>query len=228
MKTLVSFNILSRVAVVGGVLAAGTQAMAIDLQFLGSGQGRNLSISTNSGSSFKNVFGGELRMKEVANNFSFLGFCSDPVTTMSSSAYGTSFGGSDLLGSKGLRAGYLVNKYAPGIFALPSGSNRQDRAFALQVAVWEILLDNSPNDITNGTFRARDTSGNALSSGLTSLINGYLSDNGSGVAKYYASNLGSNGKPLSQGVLAPVPEPATMLALGAGLVAFARKRRNKK
>lgn len=228
MKTLVSFNTLSRVAVVGGVLAAGTQAMAIDLQFLGSGQGRNLSISTNNGSSFKNVFGGELRMKEVASNFSFLGFCSDPVTTMSSSAYGTSFGGSDLLGSKGLRAGYLVNKYAPGIFALPSGSNRQDRAFALQVAVWEVLLDNSPNDITNGTFRARDTSGNALSSDLTSLINGYLSDNGSAVAKYYASNLGSNGKPLSQGILTPVPEPATMLALGAGLVAFARKRRNKK
>lgn len=222
-------NITSRLAAFAGLALLASQSMAIDLQFLGTGEGRNVSISTNSGSSFSTVFGGELKMKEVSPTLNFTAFCADPKTGMISGPFGTSELDSDVLGSRGLRAGYLINKYAPSIFNLPVGNERKDKALALQVALWEVLVDgsSSPN-ISGGSFRARDTNGSALSGNVASLVNGYLADNGSDVARYYKSNLNSSGKPISQAVLTPVPEPGTMLALAAGLAAFARKRRNKK
>lgn len=222
-------NITTRLAISLGAVILGAQAMAIDLQFLGTGEGRNVSISTNSGSSFSTVFGGELKMKEVSPTLNFTAFCADPKTGMASGPFGTTELDSDFLGSKGLRAGYLINKYAPSIFNLPVGNDRKDRAVALQVALWEVLVDgsSSPN-ISGGSFRARNTDGSALSGSVSSLIHTYLGDNGSDIARYYKSDVDSKGKPISQAVITPVPEPGTMLALGAGLAAFARKRRNKK
>jgi hypothetical protein len=222
-------NITTRFCLSLGTLILGSQAMAIDLQFLGTGEGRNLQISTNSGSSFSTVFGGELRMKEVSPTLNFTAFCADPKTGMISGPFGTSELDSDVLGSRGLRAGYLINKYAPSIFNLPVGNERKDKALALQVALWEVLVDGSTSpNISGGSFRARNTDGSALNGNVANLVSNYLSDNGSDIARYYKSNLNSSGKPISQAVLTPVPEPGTMLALAAGLAAFARKRRNKK
>ncbi len=222
-------SIVSRLSLISGLAVLGSQAMAIDLQFLGTGEGRNVSISTNSGSSFSTVFGGELKMKEVSPTLNFIAFCADPKTGMVSGPFGTTELDSNVLGRKGLRAGYLVNKYAPSIFNLPVGNDRKDRAVALQVALWEVLVDGSTSpNITGGSFRARNTDGSALSGNVASLVHSYLADSGSDIARYYKSDVDSKGKPISQAVLTPVPEPGTILALGAGLAAFARKRRNKK
>lgn len=207
-----------------GLIATGATAFPI-MTYLGTEDGRQIKMSLNSGSSFSTVFAGELRLKlETAPSVDELviGYCADPRTNMSGSAWDLTISDSSGIASIGDRLGHIVNSYAPAL--LLNGDD--DGAMALQVAIWEILVETSSSyDVADGLFQAKKSNGDAFSAGQLALINGILADDGTGVAKYYQSALKDNGSPASQSILAPVPEPATMGILAIGAAALLRKRK---
>jgi len=209
-----------------GLLATGASAFPL-MTYLGHEDGRQVRMSLNSGSSFSTVFAGELRLKlETAPSIDeiVVGYCADPRTNMSGSAWGLTITDSSVIPSVGARLGHIVNSYAPALLA----NGDDDGAMALQVAIWEILVETSATyDVTDGLFRAKKSDGNAFDAGELALINGILNDNGSGTAKYYQSALNGAGNPKSQSILAPVPEPATIGVLAVGAAALLRKRRSR-
>lgn len=213
-------------ALATGILASGASAFPI-MTYLGSEDGRQVKMSLNSGSSYSTVFAGELRLKLTTApsvDEIVVGYCADPRTNMSGSDWGVSISDSNGIAGIGDRLGHIVNTYAPAL--LLNGDD--DGAMALQVAIWEILVETGPTfDVTDGLFRAKKSNGDPFSAGQLALIDGILADDGVGVAKYYASALKENGAPMSQSILAPVPEPATMSALVIGAAALVRKRRAK-
>ncbi|MBS1717332.1 MAG: PEP-CTERM sorting domain-containing protein [Armatimonadetes bacterium] len=99
-----------------------------------------------------------------------------------------------------------------------ANANTADKAAGLQMAVWEAVYDDgaifNPNQ---GTFRVTNASAAAIS--YASTFYGMRNQNGHSIYLLPSSN--SEG----QGQLTPVPEPATLAALGIlGLIAGRRKR----
>ena len=218
--------LISAIAVV-----AGSAQASPTLTFLSVNQGQNLKTSRNNGSSFQSMFAGELKMRLIngSSTSDFLGFCGDITVTMGSGPIGTTITNSSALKKNGERIGYLVNKYAPGILGNGNVSQRKDQAAALQLTIWELLEENTETcDITAGSFRAKASNDGALSASINGFLNIYMNDIGSGLATYYKAPVNGNGQSVSQGVLTPVPEPATMATLGVGLVALGKRRKNRK
>lgn len=209
-----------------GLFATGASAFPL-MTYLGTVDGRQVKMSLNTGGSFSTVFAGELRLNlETAPSVDeiVVGYCADPRTYMLGSAWDLTITDSSVIPTVGARLGHIVNTYAPSL--LLNGDD--DGAMALQVAIWEILVETSATyDVTDGLFQAKKSDGNAFSAGELALINGILADNGSGVATYYQSALNGAGAPKSQSILAPVPEPATIGVLAIGAAALLRKRRQK-
>ena len=89
-------------------------------------------------------------------------------------------------------------------------------AAALQVAIWEVLVDGPVGgNINTGDFKSAYTGAQALLNELT---------NWNGTANLFAF---SNPSYQDYATRAPVPEPATMLLLGAGLIGLAGFGRKK-
>jgi hypothetical protein len=212
-----------------GLLSVGAMAHSVTLTFLGTGAGHNVKISTNAGTSFQGVFGGINRMREVGTpNFDFLAMCGDPKTVMASGNYSATITDSSAITPHGLKIGHLINTHAPAIFAMSNGAAKNDKALALQLAVWELIVETAPTfDLTAGDFRAKEMDNDPLNSTILTLANGYLSENGSGLAKFYKSAVNGSGAAVSQSMLTPVPEPATLGALAIGTLAFIRKRKSR-
>lgn len=216
---------IKTIAAAASTLIAGGAFAFPTMTYLGADDGRNIQISLDSGSTYKTVFAGELKLKletSASSSQSLIGYCADPRTNMSGSGYGVTITNSSVIPGVGSLLGHIVNTYAPSL-AL---NGLDDEAMALQVAIWEILVDSGgPYSVTGGSFRARKSDGNAFSAVTLGLINGILSDSGSGVANYYQSALNAAGAPKSQSILTPVPEPATMGVLAVGTLAMLRRRR---
>ncbi len=96
-----------------------------------------------------------------------------------------------------------------------------DKGAALQLAVWDILYDGG-DGLTAGSFRSN------VSGSLLSQTNVYLMDSinkADNTASYFrATSHGANNS-INQNHMGIVPEPATMLALGAGIAALLRRRK---
>jgi hypothetical protein len=88
-------------------------------------------------------------------------------------------------------------------------------AAALQVAIWEVLVDGPLGNIGTGNFMSTYAGAQALLSDLT---------NWNGTANLFAF---SNPSYQDYVTRAPVPEPATMLLFGAGLIGLAGFGRKK-
>lgn len=196
------------------------------LDILGTGKGKNVKISLDGGSDYDSVFAGELKLELVTGIEStrFRGLCTDADLRAPGGSWGVQVLDTNSLAPNGARIAYLVNKYLPGITA--SGSNDEGRA--LQLVVWELSEESGGTfDLTDGSFRAKETNGNPLSAATVTWTATYLADLGSGVAPFYASNLDGQGRQLSQNMVAAVPEPGTIAAIGLGLAAVLRRRRRR-
>lgn len=214
--------------VLGAVFAV--SAFADTMKFIETGYGRSAKISINGGDSYRNVFGGVLNMKYTGSTGSIIldAFCADPTVSMADGHFGVTRTDSSFRGTKGLHAGYLVNKYAPGIFTGGGSGANRDQAFALQVALWEVLTESTGSyNVASGSFRVKNSDGTALTSSQKELINTYINDFGQQAATYYKAAVNNIGKPCSQSVITPVPEPASMTALALGFGAILRRRRKK-
>ncbi|RYG44755.1 PEP-CTERM sorting domain-containing protein [bacterium] len=116
---------------------------------------------------------------------------------------------------EGDRIAKLVNQYAAGVTG-------RDQGAALQLAIWDILVDGG-DGADAGDFRASN-----LNTGTQGYFEGFLADpliGVSNVATVYDPDSHGTNHNVNQGLIEAVPEPASMIALGLGGLALLRRRK---
>jgi hypothetical protein len=196
-----------------GVVCATAFGQAQEIKFTSTNLGMGVAINYKGKN--MNVFAGLLQFERTKDKVKFLSVCGDLDNMIT---YGQKYTVapelSNTLGPNRDAAGRIV----ANAFNLVSNN---DEATALQVAVWEAVYDATDNgaavpDFTKGHFKAQLTN-NVKAKAFAY----YNTIEKGGIATYW------NPKPdcAGQGQYTPVPEPATMIALAAGLAMAARKRR---
>ncbi|MGH7870337.1 MAG: PEP-CTERM sorting domain-containing protein [Candidatus Dormibacteraceae bacterium] len=99
---------------------------------------------------------------------------------------------------------------------------------AFQVAQWEIAFDNDLN-LNTGTFTCTSPVGDPYDPTILALSQSWLDSIGNGTANRSVPLVLLSGDQIQDQIaLKPVPEPATISALGLGLLAMVRLRRKQK
>lgn len=194
------------------------------MEFLGTGKGMNAMWSTNGGDDFKTTFAGELgvRLKDNGKQ-DFFGYCTSiDVFMQKDGPWGVTKLTTDSLKPNGNLVGGVVNSFADKVRM--SGSDAD--AAAMQLVVWELVNEKSGTfDITKGTFRAKNEEGKQFGSDVLNAAKKYLSEGGKSTALWYVADRDKHDKPLSQDIVAPVPEPMSIGALAIGLAGVLARRR---
>lgn len=228
-------------------LAGVATAQIVDMEFEGTGKGRNVKIITSEGS--QNVFAGQLEHLIAGAGGSYawmngehLTFCVDVTEHVTRDPIGYDIVGLEqvplttggVFGSEET-ASALQSIYASySTLALASDADR-DLAAAFQLAVWEIAEDYDAGlglaslDLGSGGFQAYRTNGNALQSGVADRFADIIAtaeDDASFTGLFGLANAGRQDQLLvgPPGVI-PGPGALALAACGFGLVA--RRRRAK-
>lgn len=207
---------MMRIAAFIAFLAAVGVASATPITFTTTGLGDNVDVSyvDGAGAGGHNGYAGELRFFDGSETFSTL--CVDLRATIG--------GGASWNAPISVLTPADGNYFLAGsIMAANVGliSTGQEWA-ALQLAVWEAVYDGNSGDFANGSFRL-----NGAQPAVSPLAQSYFfnRDPGATVLLYDVErNIGGQyvgGQPQ----IRVVPEPATCVALGCGVLALLRRRR---
>jgi len=238
MKT-VSFAVVA--AAVVAAAAGAASADTVNVKFVGTGKGSNVKIIAPGVN--QNVFAGQLKHEMSGGtglgailNGTYVTYCTDitqHVTSTTKSYTVVPIEDVPNVSPMGLsKADALRNLYSfgAGVQLTPAATN--DFAAAFQLAVWEVVSDFNSNlgvsslSITDGTFKAKSTNGNALSSGITNQLNNLFAgifNLPEGSAPVEIAGI-SHATAQDQIVTVPTPGALALAGLGGGLLI---KRRRK-
>lgn len=235
----VSFAVVA--AAVVAAAAGAASADTINVKYLGTGKGTNVKI-VGPGVN-QNVFAGQLNHQLSGGtglgailNGTYATYCSDItqfVTSTTKTYTVVPIEQVPNVSPMGLsRADALRNLYTfgAGVQLTPAATN--DFAAAFQIAVWEVVTDFNPNvgisslSISGGNFKAYNTSGGNLSSGIMTQLNNLFSgifNLPEGAAPVEIAGI-SHATAQDQIVVVPTPGALALAGLGGGLLI---KRRRK-
>lgn len=216
-----------------------------NMKFVGTGKGRN-DIQIKFDGVKKNVFAGQLNhsFKGGVGSLAWLNdktiatYCSEPTQVVSSSRIQYSRVDVPQLDPNVWSVNGQAKKNAidqlmrTAYGTVTSAATTNTMAAAFQIAVWKIGYDFDGTagslDVNAGRFRAGMNNGSQLSGDLKAQVDTFLrssvtTTNVSGLGNVIALHSDCN-----QDQLTAVPEPASMAALGIGIVGLMRRRRNQK
>jgi hypothetical protein len=201
------------------LFAAFAQADPVTIDMIGhTGTNANSTLLLTFNGGFKTVTATPFNIT-VNDGVSFIAYCTE--LSQNAAAAGTSYVADEesirtfLAAPVGDRMAYIYNNHHSNILTL-------DQQIAVQVALWEVRYDASYN-LDAGNFQTENLNA-TIKANAQSILASVLSNANPttfGEAMHYASDT-------KQDLMGPVPEPASLVALGLGAMALLRRRKNSK
>jgi len=207
--------LVAGIALIGGVAAA--QADSVPLVFLGSGPAGRYDLRLH-GVNMNDVNASWLKFGIGSPSATDYLLCTELTQRVAPRGDFKSYQKIEKNGE----IGWLLNQYEDVM--ANGGDDRDARAAGLQAAIWEVRYEGEGGndyDLSDGKFRVRDADNSLGEKGLY-FAKRYLEDMNGNTADYI---LYHHDKYQDMVGTAPVPEPATFAALGAGLLLFRRRKR---
>jgi hypothetical protein len=178
-------------------------------------------IEVSVGGNVINVDAGQIGVR-IDDTFPALMYCADPLTWLLVGPTPVSTITEDLFPNGG-RIAWLYNTYNPTITL---GSE----AAALQLAIWEVVLDNNVDDLDSGQTQTTVNTNAQVKLLAGAMLQASASQTDTGLT-FYVPDQGSNySQTLLQSsaiALTQTPEPTNALLAGAGLLLMGALRRRK-